>query len=300
MLPPDRPSAFPNLLPSAPTVRSALAPAARRPGSFLLSGPVLVLERSIAVLLGSLFVFTTVVWAPGLEAQEEPTPAETIVSDRPGIGNGSYVLTPGVLQVEAGTSRSDEGPFSDYLVGELLLRFGLADRIDLRAGLGSVRFRRNGVSREGIEDVAPGVKVRIGSALDGTLTVSGLGAVGLPSGSDAFTADEATGTLAGLADWSLSDAFAVAVNVGYTTAFDDGHDDLWSVTVTPAHAFPGVAGLAFYGGWAGSFSDGSDDHVLEAGVTYLAGTEIQLDVNGGWDPDSDDFFVGIGIAHRWR
>ena len=39
-------------------------------------------------------------------------------------------------------------------------------------------------------------------------------------------------------------------------------------------------------------------HLGEAGVTYLATDDVQLDLNGGWDLNSEDYFLGFGIAVR--
>ena len=67
--------------------------------------------------------------------------------------------------------------------------------------------------------------------------------------------------------------------------------------MTPGLALQGGVGL--YAGWAGEFTDSGATHFAEAGLTYLASMDAQLDVNGGWDVDSRDWFVGAGIAVRW-
>lgn len=55
-------------------------------------------------------------------------------------------------------------------------------------------------------------------------------------------------------------------------------------------------GWGVYAGWAGFFSDTGDTHFGEGGVTYLASDHLQLDVNGGWNVDTDDWFLGAGFA----
>ncbi|NIP57368.1 MAG: hypothetical protein GWM92_04185, partial [Gemmatimonadetes bacterium] len=200
---------------------------------------------------------------------------------------------------EAGAARSEAGASKLYRMGELLLRYGVGG-VELRGGLNSFTFLRNGVDDEGLEDFSLGLKTRLGRSSDGVMRVSALVESSLPTGSDAFTADEALLTLALLADWTFEGGAGLSVNGGYTSPFETLADETWSVSVTPSYSFASVEGLGIYGGWAGTFPPGESVHVLEGGLAYLTGADTQLDLNGGWDPESGDFFVGVGIARRWR
>lgn len=264
--------------------------------------PSIPSARALAVLLPVLLVAggaRSLAGQVGALERDERSPAETIASDRPGIGNGSWVLAPGVFQVEAGASRFDAGASTLYRLGELLLRYGVGG-LELRGGLNSFALRRNGADADGLEDLSVGVKTRIGTSSDDVMTVSALVESSLPTGSDAFTADEALLTLALLADWDFEGGAGLSVNGGYTSAFETLADETWTVTVTPTYSFASVEGLGIYGGWAGTFPPGESVHVIEGGLAWLSGADTQLDLNGGWDPESGDFFVGLGIARRWR
>lgn len=256
--------------------------------------------RAVAYLLTVLVVGAGTLEAqPGPRERQERSPAGTIVADRPGIGNGAWVLPSGVFQVEAGVARTEAGPATLYRLGEGLLRYGLGNA-ELRAGLNSFTLRRNGTDQEGLEDLTLGLKSRLGTSSDGVMRISGLIEASVPTGSDAFTADEVVGSFALLADWTFDSPAGLSVNGGYTAPLETLGEETWSVTVTPTYSFPSVEGLGVYGGWAGSFPPDETVHILEAGLTYVAGADIQLDVNSGWDPESGDFFVGVGIARRWR
>jgi len=264
--------------------------------------PASASARVLAVLLPVLLVtgaLRSLAAQVGPLEREERDPAETIASDRPGIGDGSWVLAPGVFQIEAGAARSEAGPSTLYRLGELLLRYGVGG-VELRAGLNSFTFLRNGVDDEGLEDLALGLKTRLGTSSDGVMRVSALVESTLPTGSDAFTADEALLSVGLLADWTFEGGAGLSVNGGYTSPFETLADETWSVSVTPSYSFASVEGLGIYGGWAGTFPPGESVHVLEAGLTWLSGPDTQLDLNGGWDPESGDFFAGVGIARRWR
>lgn len=70
-----------------------------------------------------------------------------------------------------------------------------------------------------------------------------------------------------------------------------------SLIVTPGSSLSDVVGA--YAGWSGSFADAGDVNFGEGGLTFLASDDVQLDVNGGWALDADDWFFGAGVAIRW-
>lgn len=64
----------------------------------------------------------------------------------------------------------------------------------------------------------------------------------------------------------------------------------------PIVAVPLALLLVLGWGYAGFFASGPDRHVVEAGVTFGASSDLQLDANGGIDVDTGDYFVGVGFA----
>lgn len=235
---------------------------------------------------------------PGaLRAQERP-PAPGILSDRPGLGDGAHVLGAGVWQLEVGAAWAGGSGADVFSLGQGLLRYGVGP-FELRLHPNSFVVARGGdESVEGLEDMAIGLKVPLAAGEGAQVSV--VGAVTLPTGADAFTADQKTawGTL--VVETSLSERVGVAFNGGYAFPFDGVGDGRWSFLVTPGFAVPSVEGLGLYAGYAGFYGDGPDTHILEAGLARASGADLQWDVNAGVDVDTGEVFLGVGIARRWR
>jgi hypothetical protein len=71
------------------------------------------------------------------------------------------------------------------------------------------------------------------------------------------------------------------------------------VTLTLSYALPSSTPIGIFLGYAGFCASSRNHHFLEGGFTWLPGADLQLDANGGLDPGSGDYFVGIGAATRW-
>lgn len=148
---------------------------------------------------------------------------------------------------------------------------------------------------EGFQDLAIRVKVPLLVGAGGRLSLSAQGILQTPSGSDIFTNDEWVPTANLLLGLGLSDRLSVSVNTGYQ-AGPGAVDDVFTLFVTPGVDLGG--GFGAYAGWAGFFSGLGNTHFGEGGITYLANNNVQLDLNGGWDVDTDDYFLGFGLAVR--
>jgi hypothetical protein len=239
--------------------------------------------------------------APPETAGQVREPSSTISSDRPGLGDGAYVLAPGVWQAELGFGIDGGGGERVYSIGQGVLRFGLSG-LEVRLYPNSyMLLRGEGSSESGFQDVGVGLKVPL-SAGGGGVRTSVVAGVTLPTGSDLLTADKFTGFSTLVLEGALSDQVSLAVNAGYSFPFDDAADGAIALIVTPGFPISGVDGLSGYVGYAGFVypEEWAADHVLEAGLSYLASADVQLDLNGGWNPDPQAWFVGVGVALRRR
>ncbi|MEM1145098.1 MAG: transporter [Pseudomonadota bacterium] len=214
--------------------------------------------------------------------------SSTIVSDRPGLGDGAWVIGPGLQQFEMGATLSDSGP-DRFGVGSGVLRAGLAD-FELRLALPSVQFDSDsGESEYG--DLGVGFKAPIS---DGSWRVSAIGGVTLPTGSDGATADEVTGALAILGETALTDRTGLTINVGAAMG-EDSDTTLILIPTLSRQLTPKVSGYAGFGGF---FADEQDQHWIEGGFAINAGADLQWDLNSAYDLENDQWFVGIGFS--WR
>ncbi len=247
-------------------------------------------SRTLAVPLLLLLPATLTPWSQA-EAQE------TIASDRPGIGSGSYVLELGTVQAEGGVAYANGESVDVYSIGQLLIRIG-TPYLEAQALLNSFVIADFPTGdEEGFQDFGFGLKARLYRQPESDLAVSVLATLSVPTGADFLSSDEVIPAATLLADYALSDRWALSTNLGYALGLDDV-DDVFAVTLTPSVSLPVEANLGAYFGYAGFFSSGQDQHFLEGGLALLANVDVQLDLNAGVELDSGDYFIGVGVAAR--
>lgn len=223
---------------------------------------------------------------------------ESIAADRPGIGSGSFVLEARTIQVETGAELATSDPVDRYTLGQLLVRLGTG-AFELQAALGSyVVQRSDGADAEGLQDITLSAKVPLPGASTEGRSISALVSVGLPTGAASQTSDEVVPSVTLLADQGLANGWALALNLGYALGPGDV-EETFSVIVTPSVALPMTRNLGAYFGYAGLFSS-ADQHFAEGGLALAASPDLQLDLNGGVELRTGDYFIGLGAAFRRR
>jgi hypothetical protein len=270
-----------------------------------------------------------------------PAPAQAqISSDRPGLGDGASVVAPRTLQAELGyqfarTSFNgsatllgqsiDAGAdLNTHELGQLLLRLGATEGLEIRAGIGSYGwasasgevsgFGTTGSVEEngsGYLGTSLGAKVRL--VQTPAATVSGIATTTLPTETGDFETDDdrARQTLTLAADGALSEGLTLSINAGASFFWSEGdaeRDRQVEYLFIPTLTVDVTETTSAYVGYAGFYSDDSqrldaeNTNVVEAGVTVLATPNTQLDVNGGLRVDDNvdsQFFLGIGLAQRF-
>jgi hypothetical protein len=224
---------------------------------------------------------------------------ETIASDRPGIGSGSFVLDPGTLQLEAGGGYGNSDGVDRYSLGQLLFRFGALNRLEFQAQFNSLVVDHEGdESRQGLQDLGFGAKLRLVPSGPGGSSFSVLAGLSFPTGAAFSSAGEVVPNVVFLADVPVASNLGFSANLGFG-GWLASTEDLVTLTLTPSLALPTSKPVGVFLGYAGFFAESQDQHFLEGGLTWVPTPDLQLDANGGVDPDSGDYFVGIGVATRW-
>ena len=72
-----------------------------------------------------------------------------IAADRPGFGDGTTTVAPGTVQAELGAAAANDDFGRNGEFGQLLLRYGVADVLELRGGVGSVALDAPGTEYTG-------------------------------------------------------------------------------------------------------------------------------------------------------
>ena len=245
------------------------------------------MRKALALLLSGALLSS----ATPARAQEV---AETIVPDRPGVGDGAHVVGAGVVQVEVGVEAAIGSGGDVFTFGQSLVRYGVSG-IEIRIFPGSVLIADD---ERGAPDPGVGLKVPLSTG-DGPLFSAVLSTT-LPVGSAAFSAGEASGAATLVAEFTLSDALGLALNAGYDFPFAHVDDGAVSFVVTPGLSVASVDGLGLYAGYAGSYGPGDDEHFAEAGVVYVPDADKQWDLNWGIETGSRRWFLGVGFSYRWR
>ncbi|WP_022835920.1 transporter [Salisaeta longa] len=259
------------------------------------------MSRIIATRFLSLVAFLCFTATGTLHAQQAP-----ISSDRPGLGNGSAVVNQGIFQAELGYQLDDFDVVTLHNVGQLLLRYGVSDRIELRGGVGSLGFTSGSFGEEasGYLGASIGAKARL--AETDVARLSALASVDFPStasGDFETPNDRARQNLSLLFDGALGSNLGLTVNAGYSFFWDAGRFDdragQWSFIPTLSTSINDQVGV--YAGYAGFYTEGLNQNFVEGGLTFLTSPNTQLDINAGLQVDdyAEYYFLGLGLAHRF-
>jgi hypothetical protein len=217
-------------------------------------------------------------------------------SDRPGFADQAAIMTPGLWQAELGGTFRGEGS-DEFLLGSALLRTSLAG-VEARFTFPTAFVRHEGGFLQ-LGDIGVGVKVPLDLSLGGAWWKwAALGTMNLPTGSEAVNAPSAGAAAKLVGQVELEGDATVTLNAGYGFLFDHVGSGTVSFVATPEFPFPGRPGMRAYAGLASYVRSGDDDYFVEWGLTRMAGTDRQWDLNAGYDPGSHTWFLGIGVAER--
>lgn len=254
--------------------------------------------------------FMMIVWicALPLIAQNDDAPLTT---DRPGFGDSAFTVGEGVFQFESGYAYTDYDGYYVHDAGQLLLRYGLSKRLELRANVTSF-VKEDGPShdRSGWANSSLGIKCDLtGDQSDkGNLALI-LGST-IPSGID-FGASR-TRLFGGLSgDWALSEKSSISSSFLFQSLDD-------SLTATLYYNRADLIGnIGFALGYAavlnnedlptdsnGDIIPGSrteDEHLIDFNAVFPIDHDSQFDIyaGGGLTDDSADYFFGFGYVRRF-
>jgi hypothetical protein len=240
-------------------------------------------------------------------AQPMPESRPALISDRPDFTEATAIVDPKRVQVEMGQTITRDGTLRETTVGEVLIRAGLADGIELRVSPNSwLRASEGGTVTSGLQDANIGFKIRL---LEGSEDpswrpeLSVITHTTVPTGAAAFRAPRLQPEIKLLAAWPLSERVALSSNVNVSRPVDGGR----AFTEYAGSLSLGVAMNDRVAGYIEGFGfapqDGSDtvNRYLNGGFTYLLSPDVQFDIRAGVGPTrslSKTHFYGIGLVVR--
>ncbi len=257
----------------------------------------------------------------GLAAWPLAADPPDLVTDRPDQTESAAIVPPGTVQLELGatfTRDEEAGERVETLEGPgTLARFGISERLELRLGWRgwvSAETRRDGAdslpptprlqTTEGRGDAQLGFKLGLRSGRGKSPQMALLAGATIPAGDAELTSDEVDPFFRLSFAHTLSRQISLGYNVGASRESDPVAGE-----GTTSFLYTLVLGLPLAQRW-GAFvevfgetdegSAGESRNALDAGLTFLARPNLQLDLAAGrgLSAAADDWFAGLGLSVR--
>lgn len=247
-------------------------------------------------------------------AAVDSSQCDPIDADRPGIADGSHVIGGGWIQLETGYAqeRHLDGDLRSRLSNEpTLLRIGLSEWVEARLESNSWNHERvsapGGFSttNSGFSPLFLGAKIVLfDPKQSGPLQVATIVRVAPPSGTDEFKSDRTTADIRLVADWQFTPTLSLNPNLGYGSY--EGSDGslfktaLGALTLSwqPTPRWNPFVDVAYD---SREDAGGTWAMIADAGVAYILGCNLQLDVSAGQalhGVTAPKPFVAAGVSVR--
>ena len=255
---------------------------------------------------------TLLLWSRSPNVTGGPDLSEPLVTDRPDFTEASSTVGLGVAQLEIGYTYifDDDGAASTkaHSYPEPLLRYGiLADWLEMRVGWNYTDEEVGGVSSSGSQDLYLGFKVGL-TPQDGLLPEMALiPQMTVPTGANAFSADEVLPGLNWIYGWGINDCISTAGSTQFNRSLDETTGDAftqWAQSWTVAYTLTDRFGAytEYFGFYPTSADTAVPEHYFNGGFTYLISNDIQWDIRAGTglNDEAADYFAGTGLSIRFR
>jgi hypothetical protein len=230
-------------------------------------------------------------------AAQVALPSAPLVSDRPDFTESPLSVPAGMLQLEGGLSYATSSTFNTLAAGELLVRYGLLDRLELRFGIPSLLSMDDPGDTTGFSDASVGVKYQLGPSRSGW-DIAVIGALSLPSGHDAFTSDRLDPSALVTAGRAINERVSMTGQIRGSIV-GQGNDSILESSLSTGFGL--TTGLNGFVEALARFQDGIDTGLqVNLGVTSLIRPSFQLDVYSGFGltDTMPDFLIGAGFVIR--
>lgn len=226
--------------------------------------------------------------------------------DRPGAGMGTGITPVGKLAWEQSlpSVSYQEGNVDGVkdktltLNGDMLLRTGLADGLELQLGWqGPVwqQYKRAGMKKEsnGLGDVSIGLKKAI-DLKDDRLSMALLAEAIIATGNDEFTNHDDIYSLTSAVAYEFSDLIGTSITMRYEAQNSD-----WAVTAVPTIDYKIAGKLSGFSEFIYRKAESQDyEYGLGTGLVYALNNRTQLDASIGVDLNGDQksYNGGFGVS----
>ncbi len=248
-----------------------------------------------------LFGFAALIVSPVALAQD----GFPVAADRPSFSDGTLIIPEGRWQIEGGYSFSKVGQAEVRSIGELLFRFPVGKRAELRfSNLSLARANAAAGGGEGMLDPVLGAKFRFQAGkASKTPDLALIAQATLPAGDRDFRVKKSQPTLKFAGYFQADATNGYGWNVAWShlgNAETEFHQ--WAVSGYWSKAINAKTG-SFVEVYHLMPSTKGGPHVTfaDAGFTYLLNKATQVDfrLGSGMNQRRDGWFVGAGVAYRF-
>jgi Putative MetA-pathway of phenol degradation len=232
---------------------------------------------------------------------------QEIVTDRPGMGDGTAIVPTGVLQLESGYRFTRVGSDKEHTLGEVLLRVAPAEKLEFRIGVDSYLFTRSpGSDDSGFGDGSLALKYKLfeNDNGPGEVNLSTILGTSLPTGSKLYRENSIQPWTQLILDWNVYQNLALTYNLYYSRA-GSGSERYNKFAGGVAVSFPLASRtgcfLEYYA-VAVESGYGQNTSYFDGGITYLINDNCQVDIHSGLglDDDHPNYFVGVGLSYLFE
>ncbi len=257
--------------------------------------------------------FCCVAVARAGHAQSDTAAPGPVITDRPDRTESTSIVPRGYAQLEVGwsleTVEAAGTSLHTHTVPGLLARVGVLGALEARIGFAGFQLTNQPAldGEEGLGDMELGFKYRLASARGWLPDVAVIGAVSVPTGSDAVTSGRVDPSVLLTVSRALSDRVSVGSNLGSSwTTTDDGRGGRTTLVDLAYTLSFGVALSERVATFAETFGslpaqNGDAAHHVDGGLTFLVRDNLQLDVSVGRGiagAGASNWFVGAGVSVR--
>ncbi len=227
-----------------------------------------------------------------------------LVGDRPDFTESATDVPAGSIQIEGGYTYTRTEDAHEHSLGEILVRAGIHERVEVRVGFNSVIFQEKyGNVHIGKDDPSLGFKFYLLKTANRfpliNPDISLITATTLPTTDSRFASRAFQPEAKFSVNWPITDWLGFGINANYAYPYEDG--DYF-------HQFSGSAALGFtitdivgcyveYVNYYQEEKGKKDSHYVDGGFTFNVNDRAQFDIRGGTLVGTDhyDYFVGAGF-----
>lgn len=233
---------------------------------------------------------------------------EPLVTDRPDFTESSSVVGVAVVQFEGGVTFVETvNDAETTTAGEVLVRWGVIKRLELRLGLPTYTWvDQPGGSSSGFVDSVVGLKYQFadgaGRGFLGGMEAAVIASTTVPTGDADFASPEWQPSTVLAMGWDLGPNLGLGVNlgVGRPADGDDRYTTLWASTALGISVTENLSVFLELFGFNREEARGPNTATFQAGIVYLLSPDLQFDFRAArrLTDRGADLLVGAGVSCR--